>query len=76
MSCNRNWFDSYCETNDGANIYLGDERSHQIKGYVDITVTLPNGSVKQIHNVMHVPSIKKNLIYVSTIADQDMKVDL
>jgi hypothetical protein len=24
---------------------------------------------------MHVPGIKKNLIYVSTITDQDMKVD-
>ena len=38
-------------------------------------MTLPTGEVKQIHNVMYVPGIKKNLIYVSTIADEDLKVE-
>jgi hypothetical protein len=75
MSCNKDWFENYHETNNGANIYLGDDRSHQVKGYGDVPMTLPNGCVKQIHNVMYVPGIKKNLISVSTITDQDLKVE-
>jgi hypothetical protein len=76
MSCNRNWFDTYHENiNDVHKIYLGDDRSHEIKGYGDLSVTLPTSEVKQIHNVMYVPGIKKNLISVSTIANQDLKVE-
>jgi hypothetical protein len=55
MSCNRDWFETYHEINNGSNIYLGDDRSHQIKGYGDICVTFPNGQEKQIQNVMYVP---------------------
>ena len=36
---------------------------------------LPNGQAKQIHNVMYVPSIKKNLISSFTIVDNDLKVE-
>jgi hypothetical protein len=39
-----------------------------------MSVTLPNDCVKQIQNVMYVP-INKNLILVSTIADQYLKVE-
>jgi hypothetical protein len=76
MSCNRNWFDTCHENiNDVHKIYLGDDRSHEIKGYGDVSVTLLTGEVKQIHNVMYVQGIKKNLISISTIANQDLKVE-
>ena len=38
-------------------------------------MNFPRGQERKIHNVMYVPSIKKNLIYVSTIIDQDLKVE-
>jgi hypothetical protein len=38
-------------------------------------VTLPNGTVRHIRNVVYVPGIKKNLISVSTITDQNLKVE-
>jgi hypothetical protein len=38
-------------------------------------VTLPNGTVHHIRNVVYVPGIKKNLISVSTITDQNLKVE-
>jgi hypothetical protein len=38
-------------------------------------VNLPNGQLRHIHNVMYVPGIKKNLIYVSTITDNNLKVE-
>eukprot|EP00253_Pinus_taeda_P019494 PITA_19494 len=75
MSCNREWFDEYRENIDGTYVCLGDNRSLKVQGYGVICVNLPNGQKKQIHNVMYVPDIKKNLISVSTITDQDLKVE-
>lgn len=40
-----------------------------------ICVMFPNGQERQIHDVMYVPGIKTNLIYVSTISNQDIKVE-
>ena len=75
MSCNKDWFDEYHENIDGTCVYLGDNRSLQLQGYGIIGVMLPNGKERQIHDVMYVPGIKKNLISVSTISDQDLKVE-
>jgi hypothetical protein len=75
MTCNKNWYVNFKETHNGASIYLGDECAHQIKGYGDIPVTLPNGTIRHIRNVVYVPGIKKNLISVSTITDQNLKVE-
>ena len=38
-------------------------------------MTLPNGIVLDIRNAVYVPGIKKNLISVSTITDQNLKVE-
>jgi hypothetical protein len=38
-------------------------------------LTLQNGCVTQIQNLIYVPGIKKNVISVSTIIDQDFKVE-
>jgi hypothetical protein len=46
------WYANFKETQNGASIYLGDDRAHQIKGYGDIPVTLSNGTVRHIHNVV------------------------
>ena len=67
MTRNKHWFEDFKEINEGAHIYLGDDRSHQIKGCGKIYVILPNGNIKQIHNVMYVHGLTKNLIYVSMI---------
>jgi hypothetical protein len=75
MTCNKNWYANFKETWNGASIYLGDDCAHQIKGYGDILVTLPNGIVHHIHNVVYVPRIKKNLISVSTNTYQNLKVE-
>jgi hypothetical protein len=75
MSCRREWFDDYNEKIDGTHIYLGDNRSLKVQGYGIVKVKLSNGELKQIYNVMYVPGIKKNLIFVSTITDYDLKVE-
>eukprot|EP00253_Pinus_taeda_P027307 PITA_27307 len=45
----------------------------KIKG-CGIPVKLPSGDIKHLKNVLYVPGIKKNLISVSMITDQDMQV--
>ena len=52
---------------------MGDNRSHRVHGYGVISLNLPDGQLKHIHNVMYVPGIKKNLIYVSSVTNNDMK---
>jgi len=75
MTCNKEWYDKYYEKSDGTHIYLGDDRSLKVQGYGIINVYLPNGQMRQIHNVMYVPALKKNLISVSTITDNHLKVE-
>lgn len=75
MTGNKHWLEDFKEINEGAHIYLGDDRSHQIKGCGKVSVILPDGNIKQIYNVMYVPGITKNLISVSMITDQDLKFE-
>ena len=75
MSCRREWFEEYNENLNDTHIYLGDNRSLKVQGYGKVKVKLSNGELKQIHNVMYVPGIKKNLISVSTITEHDLKVE-
>jgi hypothetical protein len=75
MNCNKNWYANFKETHNGAIIYLGDDHAHQIKGYREIPVTLLNGTIRYIHNVLFVPRINKKLISISTITDQNLKVE-
>jgi hypothetical protein len=73
LTCNNMWYTNLKETQNGANIYLGDDQAHQIKGYGDIHVTLENGTVCHIHNVFY--GIEKHLIFVSTITNQNLNVE-
>ena len=75
MTRNKHWLEDFKEINKGAQIYLGDDKSHQLKGCGKHSVILPNGNIKQIYNVMYVPGITKNLIFVSIITDQGLKVE-
>jgi len=75
MTCNRHWFENFKETSSGSNIYLSDDRGYQIKEYRNIPVVLLDDTIRHIQNVMHIPKIKKNLIFVSTLRDQNLKVE-
>ena len=71
MTGNKHWFENFKDTNNGANIYLGDDKGYQIKGYGNIHVILHDGNIRRIKNVMYVPGIKTNMIYVSMITDHN-----
>ena len=59
MSLHREWYDEHHQKYDGTHIYLGDNMSHEVQGDGVISVNIHDGKLKQIHNVMYVPGIKK-----------------
>lgn len=59
----------------GTYVYLGDGISLKVQGYGMIYVNMLDGQLKEIHNVLYVLEIKKNLIYVSSVTGQDLKVE-
>ena len=75
MSGKKQWFRNFKESNSGVKVYLGDNSGYEIKGHGDVLVTLPDGKIRNISDVWYVPGIKKNLISVSKITDQDLKVE-
>ena len=75
MTGNRQRFEDFKETINGAKIYLGDDRGFQIKGHGNVLAILSVGNIKHIENVMYVPGINKNLVYVSMITYQNLKVE-
>ena len=75
MIGSKHWLEDFKEINEGAKIYLGDDKSHQIKGCGKVSVILRYGNIKQIYNVIYVLGITKNLISISMITDQDLKVE-
>eukprot|EP00253_Pinus_taeda_P026363 PITA_26363 len=74
MTGKRDCFEFLEESACGSKIYLRDDSGYEIKGCGDIPVKLPSGDIKHLRNVLYVPGIKKNLIFVSMITDQDMQV--
>ena len=74
MTGKKDCFEFLEESACGSKIYLGDDSGYEIKGCGDIPVKLPIGDIKHLKNVLYVPGIKKKLIFVSMITDQDMQV--
>eukprot|EP00253_Pinus_taeda_P014112 PITA_14112 len=75
MTGKKQWFKNFKESNTRVKVYLVDDRGYEIKGHGDVLVTLPDGNIRNISDVWYVPGIKKNLISVSKITDQDLKVE-
>lgn len=47
----KHWFENFKETSSGGNIYLGDDRGYQIKGYGNVPIVFPDGNIRHIQNV-------------------------
>eukprot|EP00253_Pinus_taeda_P023650 PITA_23650 len=75
MTGKKKFFDSLEESTHGSKIYLGDDSGYEIKGYGVIPAKLSNGRISHLKNVLYVPGIKKNLISVSMMTDQDMQFE-
>ena len=55
-------------------VETGDDTSHPIKHTGNVPLTLQDGKVKYLADVLHVPSITKNLISVGQMVEQNLQV--
>ena len=62
------------ETN--LNFILGDNSTHQVKGYVSVSFQLDDGKSIFLQEVLYVPGLKKNLVSISALEDKRIKVAL
>lgn len=55
--------------------YLANNAALDIVGRGDVRVKLPSGARWVLHNVMHVPGLKRNLISVSQLTKEGYQVE-
>jgi hypothetical protein len=69
MTSHSEWFVSYTKKFTKDEVYLGDNSSHDIEGRGTIMITLHSGEARTIENVLHIPTLKNNLIFICRVTD-------
>ena len=62
MTPNRDWF-SENEKYNGGDVYLGDDSPANIIGCGRLKLKLKDGRTENIHGVLHIPNLERNLIF-------------
>eukprot|EP00253_Pinus_taeda_P028049 PITA_28049 len=68
----RDWFCEY-EKYDGGDVFLGDDKKARIVGRGKVKLKLQGGRVKTLLGVLHIPTLARNVIYVSKLDDAGVK---
>lgn len=55
-------------------IILGDNATYPVKGVGNVTLQLNQGNTIHLQEVLYVPDLKKNLVFISTMEDKGFKV--
>jgi hypothetical protein len=72
MNPHRGWFCEY-ERYDGGNVFLGDDSTTKIIGRGKFKLRLIYGRIRTLPDVLHIPSLAKNMIYVRKMDDARVK---
>ena len=66
MSCNESWFENLkIDESKSSKVVLGDNNTQEVNGSGVVSIQAKDGQKKLIHNVLHVPALKKNLLSVA-----------
>lgn len=71
MTPYREWFNKY-EKYDGGEVLLGDDRQVKIIFLGRVKVLMHDCKVRSLPGVMYIPSLAKNLIFISKMFDADV----
>ncbi|XP_068492265.1 uncharacterized protein [Phaseolus vulgaris] len=75
ICANRNVFTSYTSVRDGEEqVYLGDSRTTLVLGKGKVLLKLTYGKTLALNDVLHVPSIRVNLVSVALLSKVGVKV--
>jgi len=69
MSCHREWFKDTKELGRPSYVETGDDTTHPITQIRNVPLTMKDGKLKYLANVLHVPNITKNLISVGQMIE-------
>jgi len=68
----REWFYEY-EKYDGGDLFLGDDRKARVVGRGKVKLKLKGGRVRTLPSVLHIPTLARNLIFISKLDDAGVK---
>ena len=74
MTRHRSWFSNYENLPSGPKVYLGGDTGLAIKEKGKISFQLPNKVQKDVHDILHVEGLAKNLLSISKMKDQGYEV--
>ena len=57
-------------TSDFGKVYLADGSILDVVGLGDVPISLPNGSVRLLDKVRHIPDLRRNLISIGQLDDE------
>ena len=70
MTGHGEWFKEMQNLEQPGYVEIGDDTAHPIKHTGDVPLTMQDGKVKYLADVLHVPTITKNLVFVGQMAEK------
>ena len=74
MTGHGEWFREMQNLERPGYVETGDDTAHPIKHTCDVPLTMQDGKVKYLADVLHVPTITKNLVSVGQMVEQNLQV--
>ena len=74
MTSHGNWFKELDAIRTLGYVETGDDTVHPIEHMGRVPLVMQNGKVKHLEDVLHVPTITKNLVSVGQMVDQGLQV--
>ncbi|GKB87773.1 hypothetical protein Tco_0960045 [Tanacetum coccineum] len=69
----RCWFKTYESLNDGSILHMGNESTALVHGCGCVDLKFSTGKIFSLFNVLHVPNIRKNLVFSSVLNNYGYK---
>ncbi|MCO5554908.1 hypothetical protein L7F22_008446 [Adiantum nelumboides] len=74
MTYDKNWFHEMHEPQRIGYVEIGDDSTHPIEHVGKVSLCMPDGQKKHMTDVLHVPTITKNLVSVGQMVEQGLQV--
>ena len=74
MTHHKSWFHEMHEPQKAGYVETGDDSMHPIEHIGKVSLCMPDGQKKHMTDVLHVPTITKNLVSVGQMVEQGLQV--
>ena len=72
---NLEWFSNYATETSGT-ARLGNEQECKIMGIGEVPIQLPNDNTITLHQVQHIPALKRSLVSIGMLAEDGYRTTL